>query len=115
MAIIMALSIEPRLAGPVTALAIGGVVGLEAIFAGPISGASMNPARSLAPALVGWEWHGHWAYWVGPIVGAALGAATMCWLKGVGILEQVRRHNAGKADAGSPDQAGRPAARSEGD
>ncbi len=85
MAIIMSLSVEPKVAGPVAALAIGGTVGLEAIFAGPISGASMNPARSLAPALVGWEWHGHWAYWVGPMAGAALGAVTVCWLKGVSI------------------------------
>ena len=115
MAIIMSLSIEPRLAGPVTALAIGGTVGLEAIFAGPISGASMNPARSLAPALVGWEWHGHWAYWVGPIAGAALGAVAMCWLKGVGILEQVRAKNDKVAEAEGVDPASRPAARSEGD
>ena len=86
MAIIMSLSLEPKVAGPVAALAIGGTVGLEAIFAGPISGASMNPARSLAPALVGWEWHGHWAYWAGPVLGAALGGVTMCWLKGVGVL-----------------------------
>ena len=86
MAIIMSLSIEPRIVGPVAALAIGGTVGLEAIFAGPISGASMNPARSLAPALVGWEWHGHWAYWLGPIAGAALGALVVCWLKGVRIF-----------------------------
>ena len=82
MAIIMSLSLEPRVAGPVAALAIGGTVGLEAIFAGPISGASMNPARSFAPALVGWEWHGHWAYWVGPIAGAALGAVTIMLAQG---------------------------------
>ena len=50
----------------------------------------MNPARSLAPALVGWEWHGHWAYWVGPIVGAALGAITVCWLKGVSIARDEK-------------------------
>ncbi len=103
MAIIMSLSLEPRIAGPVAALAIGGTVGLEAIFAGPISGASMNPARSLAPALVGWEWHGHWAYWVGPIVGAALGAATMCWLKGVSI---ARAESAGAADTVPEDSDG---------
>ena len=90
MAIIMSLSLEPRIAGPVAALAIGGTVGLEAIFAGPISGASMNPARSFGPALVGWEWHGHWAYWVGPIIGAALGAITVCWLKGVSIAKEKR-------------------------
>ena len=86
MAIIMSLTIEPRAAGPVVALAIGGTVGLEIIFAGPISGASMNPARSFAPALVGWEWHGHWLYWVGPIVGAALGAVAVCWIKGVKVF-----------------------------
>lgn len=90
MAIVMSLSLGPRVSGPVAALAIGGTVGLEAIFAGPISGASMNPARSLAPALVGWEWHGHWAYWVGPIVGAALGAVTICWLKGISIARHER-------------------------
>lgn len=104
MAIIMSLSLEPRIAGPVTALAIGGTVGLEAIFAGPISGASMNPARSLAPALVGWEWYGHWAYWVGPITGAALGAATICWLKGVSIVreEKVGDKEPGTTAAESP-------------
>ena len=115
MAIIMSISLEPRVAGPVAALAIGGTVGLEAIFAGPISGASMNPARSFAPALVGWEWHGHWAYWVGPIAGAALGAVTICWLKGVGILEGVRAKNKQGADMEGADRASRPAARSEGD
>ena len=86
MAVIMALSLQPRAAGPVAALAIGGTVGLEAIFAGPISGASMNPARSFGPAVVAWEWHGHWAYWAGPIVGASLGGVFVCWLKGVKVL-----------------------------
>jgi aquaporin Z len=53
-------------------LAIGLTVGLEAAFMGPITGASMNPARSLGPAFVGWNWQHHWLYWVGPIVGAQL-------------------------------------------
>lgn len=110
MAIIMSLSLEPRVAGPVAALAIGGTVGLEAIFAGPISGASMNPARSFAPALVGWEWHGHWAYWVGPIVGAALGAVTICWLKGVRIMgdEEVKEVEDGPARTEYPAIADEP-------
>ena len=55
---------------------IGVTVGLEATFGGPISGASMNPARSFGPALVGLAWSHHWIYWVGPIVGAA-GAAVL--------------------------------------
>ena len=53
-------------------LAIGLTVGLEAAFMGPITGASMNPARSLGPALVGGIWQHHWLYWIGPIVGAQL-------------------------------------------
>ena len=89
MAIIMSISIEPKIVGPVAALAIGGTVGLEAIFAGPVSGASMNPARSLAPALVSGEWAGHWAYWLGPISGAALGALLICWLKGVRVFGEA--------------------------
>lgn len=53
-------------------LAIGLTVGVEAAFMGPITGASMNPVRSLGPALVGGIWQHHWLYWLGPILGAQL-------------------------------------------
>ncbi len=53
-------------------LAIGLTVGVEAACMGPITGASMNPARSFAPALVGWIWQHHWVYWVAPILGAQI-------------------------------------------
>jgi MIP family channel proteins len=53
-------------------LAIGLTVGVEAACMGPITGASMNPARSFAPALVGWIWQYHWVYWVAPILGAQI-------------------------------------------
>lgn len=53
-------------------LAIGLTVGLEAAFMGPITGASMNPARSLGPAFVAGIWQHHWVYWVAPILGAQL-------------------------------------------
>jgi MIP family channel proteins len=51
-------------------LAIGLTVGVEAAFMGPITGASMNPARSLGPALISGIWQHHWVYWVAPILGA---------------------------------------------
>ncbi|MEG3936984.1 MULTISPECIES: MIP/aquaporin family protein [unclassified Microcoleus] len=57
-------------------IAIGLTVGLEAAFMGPITGASMNPARSLGPALVGGIWQHHWVYWVAPIWGAQLAVAV---------------------------------------
>lgn len=53
-------------------VAIGLTVGLEAAFMGPITGASMNPVRSLGPALVAGLWQHHWLYWVAPILGAQL-------------------------------------------
>jgi aquaporin Z len=53
-------------------LAIGLTVGLEAMFMGPITGASMNPARSLGPALMAGIWQHHWVYWLAPILGAQL-------------------------------------------
>ncbi|MFN0130350.1 MAG: MIP/aquaporin family protein [Verrucomicrobiales bacterium] len=63
-------------------IAVGAVVGLEAMFAGPISGASMNPARSLAPALVSGHLEHLWIYWVAPMVGALV-AVPLC----VGVRE----------------------------
>jgi aquaporin Z len=76
MLVILRVSTGPKEKGITAALAIGGVVGLEAMFAGPISGASMNPARSLAPALVAMELSSVWVYVLGPLAGAA--AAVAC-------------------------------------
>lgn len=81
MFVIMAVATDVRAIGPTAALAIGTTVGLEAIFAGPISGASMNPARSFGPALVGLTWTSHWIYWAGPLVGASVGAFLYRWLR----------------------------------
>ncbi|MEO1373798.1 MAG: MIP/aquaporin family protein [Cyanobacteria bacterium J06635_10] len=61
-------------------LAIGLTVALEAAFMGPITGASMNPARSFGPALVGGIWQYHWLYWVAPIMGAQLAAIIYRYL-----------------------------------
>lgn len=74
MFVIMAVATDVRAVGQAAAIAIGGTVGLEAIFAGPISGASMNPARSLGPALVSGTWDAQWLYIAGPMLGALAGA-----------------------------------------
>jgi MIP family channel proteins len=74
MFVIMAVATDVRAVGQAAALAIGGYVGLAATFAGPIAGASMNPARSFGPALVSGTWTAWWVYWLGPIGGALLGA-----------------------------------------
>jgi MIP family channel proteins len=61
-------------------IAIGLTVMVEAAVMGPITGASMNPARSLAPALVAGLWQHHWVYWVAPILGAQLAGWVYRWL-----------------------------------
>jgi len=80
----MAMATDTRAVGQAAALAIGSTVGLEALFAGPISGASMNPARSLAPALVSFTWTAQWVYLVAPLLGAVVGALVYRWLRQAG-------------------------------
>jgi len=75
MFVIMAVATDDRAVGQAAAIAIGGTVLLDAMFGGPISGASMNPARSFGPALASNTWSHYWIYVVGPIVGAILGAS----------------------------------------
>jgi glycerol uptake facilitator-like aquaporin len=81
MFVIMAVATDTRAVGQAAALAIGATVGLEALFAGPISGASMNPARSLGPALVAWTWTAQWVYLTAPFLGATVGALVYRWLR----------------------------------
>ena len=81
MFVIMAVATDTRAVGQAAALAIGATVALEALFAGPISGASMNPARSLAPALISGTWTDQWVYVLAPLLGAAAGAIVYRWLR----------------------------------
>ena len=74
MFVIAAVATDRRAKGLPAGLAIGGAVALNVLWAGPISGASMNPARYFGPVLISGVWTAHWIYCVGPIVGAALGA-----------------------------------------
>ena len=82
MFVIIAVATDTRAVGEAAAIAIGGTVGLDAMFGGPITGASMNPARSLGPALVSGELTSIWIYLLAPLVGAALGALTYQLIRG---------------------------------
>jgi MIP family channel proteins len=86
MLVIMAVATDTGAAGEAAAIAIGGTVGLDAMFGGPISGASMNPARSLGPALVSGDLHALWIYLTAPLLGAAAGALAYQFVRG----EQTR-------------------------
>ena len=72
MLVILNVSTGPKETGIMAGIAIGGVIGLEAMFAGPICGASMNPARSLAPAVISGQLSAVWIYLVAPVLGAAV-------------------------------------------
>ncbi len=82
MFVIMAVATDTRAVGEAAAIAIGGTVGLDAMFGGPISGASMNPARSIGPALVSGNLHALWLSIVAPICGASLAALTYQFVRG---------------------------------
>jgi MIP family channel proteins len=82
MLVIMAVATDTRAVGEAAAIAIGGTVGLDAMFGGPISGASMNPARSLGPGIVAGDLHAIWIYLLAPIVGASLAALTYAFIRG---------------------------------
>ena len=81
MFVIMAVATDTRAVGEAAAIAVGGTVGLDALFGGPVTGASMNPARSLAPALVSGDLHALWLYLVAPPIGAVLAALTYQYLR----------------------------------
>jgi len=73
MFVIFAVATDTRAVGEAAAIAIGGTIGLDAMFGGPISGASMNPMRSIGPAIASGNFHALWLYIVAPLLGAAVG------------------------------------------
>ncbi len=76
--VILGTAHDTRLVGHNAALAVGGTIALAGLFASPVSGASMNPARSLGPALASGQLGSLWIYFVGPILGALI-AAAIAW------------------------------------
>ena len=81
MFVISAVATDHRAEGQMAGLAIGSTVALCALFGGPLTGASMNPARSLGPALFGAGLPWMWLYILGPMVGAILAALTYRWMR----------------------------------
>ena len=70
--------------GPFAAIGVGSYIALAGLFGAPVSGASMNPARSLGPALVLGDWTSWWAYLVGPLLGALVATGVAYILRGPG-------------------------------
>ncbi|HEU5388363.1 MAG TPA: MIP/aquaporin family protein [Streptosporangiaceae bacterium] len=70
--------------GPIAAIGVGSYIALAGLWGSPVSGASMNPARSLGPALVKGDWTSWWAYLVGPVAGGLIAAGFAYVLRGRG-------------------------------
>jgi aquaporin-4 len=73
-------AVHKKAAAGMAGIAIGGMIFLLHLVGVPLTGASMNPARTLGPAIVSGYWDYHWIYWVGPIVGALIAAFIMQYL-----------------------------------
>jgi MIP family channel proteins len=86
MFVIMAVATDTRAIGAGAAIAIGGAVGLDALVGGPVTGASMNPARSFGPALAAGQWSDFWIYLAGPLIGAGAGALAYQLVRGAPAL-----------------------------
>ncbi len=83
--------------GPFAAIGVGGYIALAGLWGAPVSGASMNPARSLGPALVLGDWTAWWAYLAGPLAGAVIAVGCAWVLRGPGRRRARHRGRAGHA------------------
>lgn len=83
MFVITAVATDERVTAGFGGLAVGLTVGFDAMMGGPLTGASMNPARSLGPAVAGGIWEAHWIYWMAPIAAMVLAGRVYEWLRPV--------------------------------
>jgi aquaporin Z len=93
--VILATATNHSLVGHNAGIAVGSTIALDGLFAGPISGASMNPARSLGPVLVSWHFADAWIYVVGPVLGAVI-AVIFAWLLRGGTTPEAVKTAGGK-------------------
>jgi aquaporin Z len=89
MFVIIHVSVGAKEKGVMAGAAVGATVCMAAMFAGPVTGASMNPARSFAPALVSGILAGLWIYLVAPLIGAGLAVLSCRYARGEGCCEPV--------------------------
>jgi aquaporin NIP len=82
MFVILAVATDTRAVGEAAAIAIGGTIALDAMFGGPVSGASMNPMRSLGPALASGDLHALWLYILAPLIGTSVGGIAYQFVRG---------------------------------
>ena len=89
--VVFATAVDPRPSRLLIPFAIGGIVAINNFVALPLTGASMNPARSFGPAFVYASWAQHWIYWVGPIVGAVVAGVLYTLSFGTGEMRRRMR------------------------
>src|SRR5664280_1810516 len=88
--------------GAIAALGVGGYIALAGLWSAPVSGTSMNPARSFGPALVSGDFSSYWLYVVGPIAGALIAVGSAYILRGAGGDPTSRRSGSGALDRSTP-------------
>ncbi|OVA13453.1 Major intrinsic protein [Macleaya cordata] len=90
MFVVCSVATDSRAIGELAGLAIGSTILVNILYAGPISGASMNPARSVGPAIIFNRYDGLWIYLVGPIFGAIAGSWSYNLIKNESVLRRLR-------------------------
>ncbi len=96
--VVLGTASEAQNVGTIGALGVGGYIALAGLWAAPVSGVSMNPARSFGPALVAGDWTAYWAYVAGPLLGAVLAVGCAWILRGPGGDTAARAAASGRLE-----------------